>query len=1058
VTELQRLVVVFATLFVAGVVAGLHYVVLPASELAVPAGLAAAGTLGGLLYARGFHRRAATVAFALGGLGAGYARVCWELDTASPNHLVHFAREPGYREDEDPPLFTEVYGCIAEDPDVRSGGFTLLNIAPVFLVELDESLRPSRKLPVTRGRIQARARRQLGLDPDFRALAYGDLVVTREAELMLPSVPDNPGAFDHRAYLRSVGVYATVELREPFQIRKLSERDAQALGLASCTNPLTDFALFLRKRFTAAIKHTIPYPESSFIGGVLLGLRGGMDTTPYPELREPFLDEGLSPWQKLRLAFGPWSIQPGPIPTNATAVYQATGTAHILAVSGLHVGIIAALLFGLLMALRVPRLGMVFVIVPAVWIFAILVGFRPSTIRAATMTSLVAVSYGLFGSGLRASTLFGLAVAAVAVLWIYPVAVTEAAVTYSFGAILSLALLTGPFDHYLRRSVRSLLGYAVVLLVYAVLCLAVMGRLDEWPPHWTLLVGLGLVGLGVLARGRLPVDLSFARLPRGLVLFAAAQLAILAGLVFPLNSYYFHQLPVSSPLGNLIALPGLTIIIFVAMLAVLLFQIPLLGPPAALLLMAGVWFFVRYLFFPPLVWLFWLVPWPAFREPALGELAVYYALLGALAWHHELGAALRRLSFHLIDLMRAPRLARSLGLAGALVAVAGLAGLLGLLQPGQRPLRLSVLHPYSLGRGGGHPILIEAPWGEAVLVDGGPRLIPSRANRRVRTPFDVGERIVADVLLGKRISHLDTLVVSNLRQESLGGLLHILEHFDVERIVDPLGPRLPADARYEAFLQAVGDTDLLEHQFSNDIRLIYETYRDYRKLCARKRIPILRATPGMELLHPGRPEEQRFRALAAFLLLALGAAAASWIGFRRKLFLLRGYHLAGIGLLIGALGLLAVVRAGQSQPGASLSVLAPLEPASGPGALESGSIVLRLEYKDLSALLPSDLQEADQRALLRRLPPELLRARVLLIPDGAQPEAFHEPFLAAVAPREAIGVLHRDRRSREPLGRVLDAYRSGGVRVYATDVHGAVVLRTDSSGVSSVETFHTPEP
>jgi ComEC/Rec2-related protein len=1064
-TELQRFVATFATLFVLGVAAGLEYSSLPASELALPVGLAVAGTLGGALYARGFHRRMAYLAFALGGFSAGYARVCWELDTSSPNHLDHFARERGYREDDQPPLFTEVYGCIAEDPDVRSGGSTILTVQPVFLVELDENRRPVRKVPVTRGRVQIRTTPQLGDDPYIQQLAYGDLVVAREAELLRPPVPDNPGAYDDRAHQRSLGVYATLELRDAVQLRKISESDATALGLASCTNPVSDFALFLRKRFTAAIKHTVPFPESSFLGGVLLGLRGGMDRTAYSKLQEPFLDEKLSPWQKLKRAFGPWSIQPGVVPTNAVAVYQATGTAHILAVSGLHVGIVAALLFGLLATLRFPRFGMAFVIVPGIWIFAILVGFRPSTIRAATMTSIVAISYSIFGSGLRASSLFGLSVAAVVVLWLFPVAVTEAAVTYSFGAILSLALLTGPFDYYLRRSVRSLLGYAVLLLAYTVLCLAVMGRLDEWPPHWTLLACLGLTGAGLLARRRLPLDLSLARLPRPVVLFFAAQLAILAGLVFPLNSYYFHQLPVSSPLGNMIALPGLTVIIFVAMLAALLFQVPMIGPPAALLLMAGAWFFIRYVFFPPLVVLFWLVPWPAFREPSLGELLAYYAMLAALAWHQDIGALLRRLRFRLSDLVRAPRLARSLGLAGGLAGIAALAVLLGLLQPHQGPLRLSVLQPYSLGRGGGHPILVEAPWGEVVLVDGGPRTIPNRMNKRALVSFDVGERVVASVLLGKRLSHIDTVVVTNFRKENVGGLLHILEHFDVERVVDPLGPD-PAftvlhpfqPARYEAFLKVLGDEDLVRDKLSIATMALYEDYGTYREICARRGIPIVRAAAGMELLHPGRPEEQRLAALAAFLAVAVLAALGCWIVFRRKLFLLRATDLVVIGLLVVLLGLLAVVRAGQSEPGASLRVLAPLEAKPGPGALESNSLVLRLDGQGFSALLPSDLQAAGQEALLHSVPPEALRAQVLVIPDRTRPEALHEPFVAAVAPRTAIGVVQRDRFNRQATGHVLDAYRKSGAQVYATDVDGAVVLETDRSGTTSVHAFHSSAP
>jgi len=245
---------------------------------------------------------------------------------------------------------------------------------------------------------------------------------------------------------------------------------------------------------------------------------------------------------------------------------------------------------------------------------------------------------------------------------------------------------------------------------------------------------------------------------------------------------------------------------------------------------------------------------------------------------------------------------------------------------------------------------------------------------------------------------------------------------------------------------------------ANDTLLLYETFHEYRKLCQRRQIPILKAAAGMELLHPDRPEQRRLEALGTFLALAAAAAIACWVVFRRRLFRLRRMDLVALGVAVVLLGLLAVLRAGQTQPAASLGVLAPLEPRSGPGALESNSVVLRLGYQSFAALLPSDLQASDQAELLRRVPPDRLRAEVLVIPDGARSGALHEPFITAVAPKEAVGVLFRDRYDRGKLDAVLDVYRKSGAEVYATEDDGAVVFETDGVGAVRVKAFHRPAP
>lgn len=68
--------------------------------------------------------------------------------------------------------------------------------------------------------------------------------------------------------------------------------------------------------------------------------------------------------------------------------YSRTGTAHLLAVSGLHVGIIFLIINGLLYLLPLFRGGRLlknFMAVVAIWVYAALSGMSPSVLRAAAM-------------------------------------------------------------------------------------------------------------------------------------------------------------------------------------------------------------------------------------------------------------------------------------------------------------------------------------------------------------------------------------------------------------------------------------------------------------------------------------------------------------------------------------------------------------------------------------------------------------------------------------------------------------------------------------------------
>ena len=199
--------------------------------------------------------------------------------------------------------------------------------------------------------------------------------------------------------------------------------------------------------------------------------------------------------------------------------YRVSGAVHILAISGLHVGILYVVLFYSLSFLKKTRYGkivMVLVILCALWFFALLTGLSPSVLRASTMFSFV-----LIGQSLRrhSNVYNSLAISAFILLFINPSLIYNVGFQLSYCAVLGIVILQ-PRLHNLMRS-----------------------------RFWLVDKISGLVAVSI-----------------------AAQLA-----TFPLSLYYFHQFPVYFWLTNIIVIPLTTLILYFGFLFFLFSVQPLVA-------------------------------------------------------------------------------------------------------------------------------------------------------------------------------------------------------------------------------------------------------------------------------------------------------------------------------------------------------------------------------------------------------------------------------------------------------------------------------------------------
>jgi competence protein ComEC len=162
---------------------------------------------------------------------------------------------------------------------------------------------------------------------------------------------------------------------------------------------------------SARLRSVLPEPEATVVAGALWGERG---TLPR-DLRDDF---------------------------------QATGTVHVLVTAGLHLGLIAWLVYRALQAARVPRAVASLATIPCVIAYAWLSGAHLPSQRAAVM-----VSVGLLARahGTRLISWNALALAALVVAALWPAAVTTVSFALSFSCVSAIVLFARRLEHLLER-------------------------------------------------------------------------------------------------------------------------------------------------------------------------------------------------------------------------------------------------------------------------------------------------------------------------------------------------------------------------------------------------------------------------------------------------------------------------------------------------------------------------------------------------------------------------------------------------------------------------------
>lgn len=148
--------------------------------------------------------------------------------------------------------------------------------------------------------------------------------------------------------------------------------------------------------------------------------------------------------------------------------YSLSGASHLLAVSGLHVGIVFLLVNALLWAVPLARYGNIIkgaAAVAAIWLYASVCSFSPSVVRAAVMFSALQLSLGLSREYASANIL---AATAFAMLAVNPHVLFDISFQLSFIAVAGIIFWGVPLYRLVRTRHRLLNAVSGTVVVGAV--------------------------------------------------------------------------------------------------------------------------------------------------------------------------------------------------------------------------------------------------------------------------------------------------------------------------------------------------------------------------------------------------------------------------------------------------------------------------------------------------------------------------------------------------------------------------------------------------------------
>jgi competence protein ComEC len=537
--------------------------------------------------------------------------------------------------------------------------------------------------------------------PEMSALRAGDRVEILARAHAVRNF-GNPGSFDYRVFLARQNIDLTATLRNAQLVEKLA---GPPPTLAHWLARLRGRLLRQTDRMFAASDD-----RAAVVRAMLLGDRSFLDTEQVDAFRQ-------------------------------------TGAYHILVLSGLQVGVLAAILLWTTRRVRLPMLAGIAVTIAALWAYAGIVEDQPPIARAAWMATAYLLAFAFFR---RTHVLNALGLAALVILAARPSEISDASFLLSFLAVATIGGIAAP---WLERTAG--------IYLRALDHLGDVTRDASHPPR-AAQFRLDLRAAAGWLASHLPTSLSGTTraivaapcrlglwLWETIVISAAIQLTML-----PLMAQYFHRVSV---LGLAANVPAVLLTGAIVPLGFLSLGAGALWQPLGRLL--------GRILAPAVGALLWSVqvvsrlPQSSYRVPSppVAALVAFFAAT----------------TFFAAMIL----LARRWAAVASGIVVTALAALIA-IYPFAPRLDSQHLEITVLDVGQGDSLFVAFPDGKTMLVDGGG--LPGSAYIRSRRPgIDVGEDVVSPFLWTRGLKRLDVVALTHAHQDHLAGLAAILLNFRV---------------------------------------------------------------------------------------------------------------------------------------------------------------------------------------------------------------------------------------------------------------------------------------
>ncbi|MFH0763679.1 MAG: DNA internalization-related competence protein ComEC/Rec2, partial [Candidatus Omnitrophota bacterium] len=188
---------------------------------------------------------------------------------------------------------------------------------------------------------------------------FGDELVL-EGLLSRPPALRNPGLFDYSKYLAIKNIYSVLKVKENFFVERMASEPTSKVAYGNIRgcggNPIKAVAYKLRRGLRKAIDSHFDGYYASFLKAIFIGDRTGLGD----DIKDDFIK---------------------------------TGTVHVLAISGLHVGLIAGIMLAFFGILRVPkRWNLVLTLIFLIF-YTFAAGTNPPIVRAVVMFFIFVIGY-----------------------------------------------------------------------------------------------------------------------------------------------------------------------------------------------------------------------------------------------------------------------------------------------------------------------------------------------------------------------------------------------------------------------------------------------------------------------------------------------------------------------------------------------------------------------------------------------------------------------------------------------------------------------------------------